>query len=109
MSEDIPETRDDVKRRLDQVKFFGAHSADIGVRTMHRQHWALPARSSAMSRACAIRRARRPSPDPTSSMERLPGGIPEITSRSMLSKYALRFSAMRANTGADAIVRGDRV
>ena len=32
MSEDIPETRDDVKLGLGQVKFFGAHGPDCGVR-----------------------------------------------------------------------------
>ena len=36
VSEDIPETRDDVKPGLGQVKFFGAHGPDFGVRALHR-------------------------------------------------------------------------
>jgi hypothetical protein len=39
VSEDIPEARDDIKSRLDQLQFFGAHSADLGVRTMHPNTW----------------------------------------------------------------------
>jgi len=38
VSEDIPETRDDIKLRLDQVKFFGAHCHYFRVRAVFALH-----------------------------------------------------------------------
>ena len=99
VSEDIPETRDDVKLAFEQVKFFGAHGLELSLsRALHR-HAGLhqnelrdvsglcdPAGSPAVARSDIEHGAAA-------------GGISEITSRSMPSRYALRFSAMRANTG----------
>ena len=36
MSQDIPETGDDVELGVDQVKFFGAHGPDGCVAALHR-------------------------------------------------------------------------
>jgi hypothetical protein len=37
VSEDIPETSDDVKPRFEQMKFFGAHRPELGVLALHRR------------------------------------------------------------------------
>ena len=100
VSEDIPETRDDVKLGVDQMKFFGPHGPEFRAQPVPCIATLGSTRTrSAMFRACAIRRARRRRRLRHRAWSGFQAGSPEITSRSMPSRYGLRFSAMRANTG----------